>query len=614
MNTSNESKVDQFSDNLPDASFRIISNFTLCISRVDRVAILEERVEELSKTLQESLQNVQDVLNRIQSPQGVDVSIRRLSNNMAFSRQNNLILDDGAYASFEAAQSLRSLASFSVPSAIPQPNTKQQDLVAKGIITEAQCSEMFNYFRIHCSDTIAFFDNNVPPFHVVRGTPLLLAAMCTIGARAARSVLYQPCMAEATSLLNDTIAGPPPSLAALKGIMLIVAWHRYDRLWGYIMSISYELGLHTAALGLKHKSNQTPVEIDMARTWLTFCCFDLIYNMNRTCLINKGEQYGDLGPFLLSSPYYHTVDYRIAAYLKLFNIASNATESFLNLGNDDSRHLPENLGPLLSSFNEKTDEWFYNINNNINPLYQTFSRPQDRNRMLIPYSFVRMYINGFVLHNISSEQVVHNPLHLQFIHRAVEAGKLLLRSGLQSASYQSSLKYTIDYSSSPLSLATNFLFKAIVVAHRYIDVPSIVRMLDRVRHMFQEAGATRYVADISRMLTKISEIVQLDDELLLHISPSGEGDCQDQQEVEEEVLYDIVGSATEFVKDPVRFLFGIRVHLPFVLDVTRLTDKQKKRWHQDFPFLNNFAAIERHRLNPDDRNSSSSRDLLMKDI
>lgn len=58
----------------------------------------------------------------------------------------------------------------------------------------------------------------------------------------------------------------------------------------------------------------------------------------------------------------------------------------------EANPLSDETKELFECFNLKVDSIFHNICNNVDPLYQTFSRPQDRNRMLIPYSFVRMQV------------------------------------------------------------------------------------------------------------------------------------------------------------------------------------------------------------------------------
>lgn len=60
--------------------------------------------------------------------------------------------------------------------------------------------------------------------------------------------------------------------------------------------------------------------------------------------------------------------------------------------------LPVDVTSLLDSSNQKIDRWFYEINNKMNPLYQTFQDKQDRNRFLVPYSFLKTYASLYILY------------------------------------------------------------------------------------------------------------------------------------------------------------------------------------------------------------------------
>jgi hypothetical protein len=55
-----------------------------------------------------------------------------------------------------------------------------------------------------------------------------------------------------------------------------------------------------------------------------------------------------------------------------------------------SRPMVEHISNLLTAFDERVDAWFYKVNNAVDPLYQTFPGKQDRNRLMVPYGFIRM--------------------------------------------------------------------------------------------------------------------------------------------------------------------------------------------------------------------------------
>lgn len=140
--------------------------------------------------------------------------------------------------------------------------------------------------------------------------------------------------------------GPTPTLETLKGILLMSVWHRNSRLWGLALSISYQLRLPEIALGLQTQTeDMDEIYVDQARTWLSFCCMDLGYgspklvsrifyfltyvfllrrHINENYFISDLGRYTGLGKHLLTSPFRRSVDYRIDAYLEVFQIASMA--------------------------------------------------------------------------------------------------------------------------------------------------------------------------------------------------------------------------------------------------------------------------------------------------
>lgn len=104
----------------------------------------------------------------------------------------------------------------------------------------------------------------------------MLATVCAVGARASQSPLYAVCQTEVESLLQQTLVGSICDLMSIKAIMLYCLWHRSYRLLGHILSLCYELGLHRSATALADPNAvQSEEMVDMARTWLSFCCIDM---------------------------------------------------------------------------------------------------------------------------------------------------------------------------------------------------------------------------------------------------------------------------------------------------------------------------------------------------
>lgn len=115
------------------------------------------------------------------------------------------------------------------------------------------------------------------PMTTILETPLLIATVCTVGARTSKSKLHDVCRKETELLIQQTFTGSLCDLPSLKAIMLYAMWHRSDRILGHVMSLSYESGLHKAASALiDPKLAGQPRIVEMARTWLSFCCIDML--------------------------------------------------------------------------------------------------------------------------------------------------------------------------------------------------------------------------------------------------------------------------------------------------------------------------------------------------
>ncbi|KAE8140486.1 hypothetical protein BDV38DRAFT_279988 [Aspergillus pseudotamarii] len=458
----------------------------------DRAAALEERIRELEDAVSSSFHSFRGALQQISSHVGLKDMSGTLVGFTAPSTKDQVIRPD--------IQAESNLELFEV-------GHDAKDLVDKGILALADCRKLFDFYGANCSEIIAFFDNIMDSFEDTRRYPLLLAAMCTIGARASAPRLYRQCLNETYSLIQQTLLGPVPSLETLKGMLLIAVWHKNYRLLGLVLSIAYQMQLPETALSLADKASEHDEDsIDRARTWLSFCCVDLVHNINKTYFISEIDRYTRLGSDLTSMPYRRNVDYRIRAYLEFYGILNQAKKDVVISGNIQEQPVTSDVCRQLQFYDKQLESWFRRNEEEMDPIYQTFSKPQDRNRMAIPYNFARMHLNGFVLHGLKPDSARNDPLRVQFIRAAVDAGKSLLKCALRSIDYQTNLNYSIDYSGSALGLAINFLSRATCVAYDCIDLEGVMRILAQARDMFEGAKLAGKADEVSHILDQVAEI------------------------------------------------------------------------------------------------------------
>ncbi|GAB1201499.1 hypothetical protein APSETT445_000073 [Aspergillus pseudonomiae] len=233
--------------------------------------------------------------------------------------------------------------------------------------------------------------------------------------------------------------------------------------------------------------------------------FDL-HNTSKTYFVSESDRYTRLGSHLTSMPYRRNVDYRIRAYLEIYGILNQAKKDVIISDNIQQQPITSDVCRQLQLYDKQLQGWFRRNDEEMDPIYQTFSKPQDRNRMAIPYNFARMHLNGLVLHGLKPDSASNDPLRVQFIRAAVDAGKALLKCALRSIDYQANLNYSIDYSGSALGLAINFLSRATCVAYDCIDLEGVMRILAQARDMFEGAKLAGKADEVSHILDQVAEI------------------------------------------------------------------------------------------------------------
>ncbi|KAI4604168.1 hypothetical protein KJ359_000296 [Pestalotiopsis sp. 9143b] len=377
---------------------------------------------------------------------------------------------------------------------------------------------LHSFFNENCKSVVGFMDDQFyPPMSVIGQHSLLSTVICLVASRAIMPEKYQSYLDEADELVKKTFGGPTPDLLTVKALMLLAVWTGRSRLWGYVASIAAELKLNAAVIQLGDNTSQHSVEtVDHARTWLSLCCFDLVMNLNRPFVINRMRDYLPFTANLLASPHRRPVDHRIAAYIEGFAIAADGKTQLQNTKLQVSP-LPEDVTSLLDSSNQKIDRWFYEINNKMNPLYQTFQDKQDRNRFLVPYSFLKTYINGFALYGIGDSSTPDN-IRLEYVQQALDHAILVIRTQCDSPALRKGLRYTMDYNGITTYNAINYILKAMTVAHQYLNYSVVFPALHQAAQMFEEAGSVEAANDIRREQDRLAMLTStvLSPEVLEH--------------------------------------------------------------------------------------------------
>ncbi|VUC25571.1 unnamed protein product [Clonostachys rosea] len=463
------------------------------IDGIDKVARLEQRVNLLENQLRAEIQELR--LSLMESTNGS-------GSNTSDGPVTVLGQDNSPHSQQEIARPVIQSSQCETP-------IYSRDIVSIGIVTEEEWNGLYDFFRLSCTSVIAVMDDQIfAAPGLVRSHLLMSVVICVIAARAVKPDKYQTYLAQADEMIKDTFQGPTVNIMVVKAIMLLAAWTGRTRLWGYVTSLATELGLNLAAIELGNEKAQASADlVDRARTWFSLCCFDLVMNVNRPFVINRMRDYLQLATKLLASPFCLPVDYRICAYVKGFTIAADVKGAF-HLADSKSVLLTPDREAFMETSNEQVEKWFYHINNNLNPLYQTFSDKQDRNRFLIPYCFILMYINGFVLHGLEATGDFSNGKYLAFVQKAFDSALLLIRTQWESDQFREGLRYTMDYNGYTTYYAINFILNAMTIAHMHLKHGNVFEMLQRAAQMYEQAGAVEAANEVRRERERIADLTQ----------------------------------------------------------------------------------------------------------
>ncbi|KKK20388.1 hypothetical protein AOCH_005226, partial [Aspergillus ochraceoroseus] len=482
------------------------------VESIDKVALLQQRLNNIEVTHREEIQQIRSSVERL-----------------AAQLESSTVVTEPAIVNKDHA------------------GPHCADIVQSGILSEGEWEELYHFFRENCYNVIGFMDDELYKTQsFVRQHPLTSTAICVIAARAIRQERYQTYLAHAHELIKNTFVGPTPDIHAVRAMMLLTAWTGQSRLWGYIGSVSTELGLNTAALQLGDEAvAHTADLVQRARTWFTLCCFDLTYarsharshasnvlHLNRPFVINRMRDYLPFAKRLLTSPYTQPVDHRICAYIVGFTITADAKAQLPKSGLQ-LNPMPQEAIQLLESFDQSIDRWFHKINNTIEPVYQTFVDKQDRNRFLIPYTFMKIYINGFALHGMDGSENLPDLNRISFVQKALNNAHLLIQTQCRSQGIRRRFKYTIDYIGTTTYHAINLILKALSCAHQYLDYEESFMALHQATILLEEAGAVEAAKEVRREHERLALLTQT------AMSSTEEHFAPEPTAIDDENLFDI---------------------------------------------------------------------------
>ncbi|KAJ6069406.1 hypothetical protein N7499_011293 [Penicillium canescens] len=481
--------------------------------------LLEQRLDSLERELRSEIQELRASI--VRSPESNRIRLRAQSSSPA------------------------PLVGFSQQEAVPSTSCDDEtlDITPNNIPAETEWSELYAFFVANCRDLIAVIDDQLcSTEETVKHNPLMSAVISAIVSKAIKPERHHYYASRADQLIKGTFQGPLPDILSVNAMMIFAAWAGRTRLYGYIASICTELQLHEDAMILSDPSTiHTPELVARARCWLTLCCLNLQTNLSRPFMFNEMRDCLCYSTSLLTSPFRRPVDDRICTYIEGFRITADLTAKLKNSQLKSRPLLPE-VAALLTFADQDVEKWFHTANNRLHPLYQTFSDRQDRNRLLLPFCFMKLYINGLVLQGLElPHDLDSDPARIEYIQRAFETACLIIRSQFDSTRLRKSFKFAMDYIAIPTNYAISFILKILPLAHMHVDCKKALIRLRQAAEIFEEAGALETASEILRNVDRMAFLPQ----------PHGNSGVSDNSvgEISQNALFDIPGLLAEMTWD-----------------------------------------------------------------
>lgn len=159
--------------------------------------------------------------------------------------------------------------------------TRQEDMVSKGILDQRQARQLFNTFMASASSFLPIFDPILDSFETLRSRePLCFAVILTLASCIDGSLLREQCLREVKELVAGSLFHYPASLGKVQGMILLVAYA--ESTWfaiGHALQMALDLGLDKTLSHeqmpdqqslVSHSEGQRQV-IRSARVWLALC-------------------------------------------------------------------------------------------------------------------------------------------------------------------------------------------------------------------------------------------------------------------------------------------------------------------------------------------------------
>ncbi|KAK1851220.1 C6 transcription factor [Colletotrichum chrysophilum] len=376
------------------------------------------------------------------------------------------------------------------PQPIPADDSKLDDFISRGAISEEKAEELYNIFLKTLNHYLWVGLEQVHPSwtSVRKSSELLAATILTVTALhiPTSSDIFDVCYNEFLSLVSSSMFSRYHSVDDVRGLCISAFWlseHSW-KLTGHAIRIATELGIHQSFI---HALEGDKEHFLRARLWyMLYVCdrhFSIAYGRPPT--VAESVQLREYELFL-ASPFSGVLDIRILSQVNLMQILTRVYERFSKIS---AAMLAESDFDTLRSFNVEVDHWRmrWYPRQPPSPFIGQFT-----NKGVILYSyFAKLQINSLAIRGVSINSDKLSTERKEFANMAISAASSILTLVQEEEDLRRALVGTPLYVHTMITFASVFLMKVAAkwgsIMGLNIDYANVSRLLDKMVTVLKEA-------------------------------------------------------------------------------------------------------------------------------
>ncbi|KAH9982335.1 hypothetical protein BGW80DRAFT_1262820 [Lactifluus volemus] len=397
----------------------------------------------------------------------------------------------------------------------PHHSLQFPDVVSKGIISEAEATDLFKIFFHGCSTFLPVFDSSVDTFQSLHErSPFAVDSICMVAARVRdgggkSSDVYNKCFQEVQAISCATLFAPVLRVEAVQAMILVSGWS--DNGWlsgGHAVRMALELSLHKAWPKLLrrmecNKASSGPEDRELiiaARTWFCLYLFEhqMSYGTGRPAILKDDETIWQCR-LMLRHPLAIEDDMRLVSMVELVAIRERITNHLSPFAHGP---VDERTFEILRSAYAEFKHWYQTWD-------QAFSQKYEdaafyRQSLQIQQLHAELYHSATALRGINGpEDVQKMPASQREVAiKSIQIARQGLDITVKSRTYREGMKYAVHYTHATATFAASFLLRLARLFPKECNVAEIREQVETLASLMAEIPGKRYALTLQLMLKR----------------------------------------------------------------------------------------------------------------